>query len=155
MYLSRNLYFTISWLDTNSHKVLEVYPIPTVRFQLQDDVTAKQFGPVVPCISDPTAREVHKLVTYCVTMSGGQFITISLRCSFIVSAPFLLLFSSLFFSLLSAACGPKLVSYSYNPAPKSFRVNGATVENIQNQLLSLTIRPTCLLKGPKVVSIYF
>lgn len=98
------------------------------------------------CISDPTIGEVHKLVTYCVTTSRQGSLLRFLRWppfprpSFIPVRPI-----SLFSKSSSSSCvfsihtrGTGLVSYSYKAAPKSFRVNGATVKNIQNQLLSLT-----------------
>lgn len=84
----------------------------------------------------------------------SQFLTIS--SSRVV---YILFFS--FFTLgknLLSSCRVRnegLVSYSYKPASKSFRVNGATVKNIQKQLLlPSAFRPRCLLKEAKTVSIH-
>lgn len=99
--------------------------------------------------NDP--RAVHKLVTYSVTMLSGTLGAIPLRVSRARSLSPHSLSRSLFLPLSSRETED--VSCSYIPASKSFRVSGATVKNIQNQLYP---RPRCgaFAKGMKAVSIY-
>lgn len=120
------------------------------------------------CISDPTIGEVHKLVTYYVTtprqgsllrflcwlpFPRPSFIPVRPIASSSLSLSFPSLRRPLTFSIHTRGTG--LVSYSYKAAPKSFRVNGATVKNIQKQLLSLTDSFNVPAKGGvKAASIY-
>lgn len=101
--------------------------------------------------NDP--RAVHKLVTYSVTMLSGTLGAIPLRIS---RARFSLLhfLSLILFSPPLSSREAEDVSRSYILASKSFRVNGATVKNIQNQLRPPVHNAARSLKGMKAVSIY-
>jgi len=101
--------------------------------------------------NDP--RAVHKLVTYSVTMLSGTLGAIPLRVSRERSLSPPILSLSFSFRLPLSSHETEDVSCSYIPASKSFRVSGATVKNIQNQLCP---RPRCgaFAKGMKAVSIY-
>ena len=60
-------YVGYSWLRNLRRKSGHVRRSSNFRFR-GCRVAAKQFRPAPPCISDPPIGEVHKLVTYCVTM---------------------------------------------------------------------------------------